>query len=380
MTETPDVRLGGSDRIPATLIVVAPRVGTGGVGDYAEEFIAATSPLFWNFREVRTGGPDEVRLRDVLGDRRRLSRLISESERRGPVLVHFELSAGSLSPFWLLAGRKRTPTTATVHDPPLSVWWPFRSRLVAKSYLMHHGIHFPLRRLNAILERWVLTSTVLFALSDTGAQALKDKFPSCEVMSARHFVPQRPPLRPVFSRPLALGLYGHTYKGKGFDRLLDLRRTLPAHVDLRVAGRGTENLPGVPGVTVLGSVDGPEEDRFFASIRAILLPYSKTSRYYGDILGVSGVAARAFAYGTPVIAFATGTFTEAAAEGGLIAAPDSIDSLAGLAFKTITDQQDVENLECQITRLRATRAISETVKPFLAHWKKVAAQPEGRRP
>jgi PST family polysaccharide transporter len=372
VTQPQAAQPGGTHQIPATLVVVAPRVGSGGVGDYAEELIAEAAPLFANFREVRTGGPGQAGLRDLIRDRLRLSQVVRESEGQGPVVIHFELSAGSLSPFWLLAGRKGWPTTATVHDPPLSVWWPFRSRVVAKSYLMHHGIHFPLRRLSAMLERWVLKDTVLFALSDTGSQALRRKFPSCEVLSARHFVPPRAPLRRSFDRPLAVGLFGHAYKGKGFDRLLDLRRALPNEVEIRVAGRGTENLSAIPGVTILGGVEGAEEDAFFDSVRAILLPYDKTSRYYGNILSASGVATRAFGYGTPVIALESATLTEAAHEGGLLTAPNSIDSLAAIAFKTITSENELQELENQIVRLQITRAIGEAVMPFVEEWKRIS--------
>lgn len=359
-------------KIQATFIFVAPKTRSGGVGDYSDDFGAAASRLFSDTLEVRTGGPGQVSIADLLRDRRNLSRLLKKSAQKGPVVLHFELSAGSLSPFWLLAGSKGTITTATVHDPPFSVWWPFRSRLVSKNKWINHGIHFPLRAISLRLERFVLTGTTLFALSDLGAEALREKFSACEVLSARHFVPQRPEIQPAADRPAAVGLFGHAYRGKGFDRLQDLRRALPASVGIRVAGRGTERLPQIPGVTILGGVDGIEEDRFFESVRAILLPYANTSRY-GEILSVSGVAARAFAYGTPVIASNSGTLSEAAQEGGLVTAPNDVDSIAALAFETVTDRDNLERLELEVEQLRDSRPASETVLSFVKCWEKVAS-------
>jgi polysaccharide biosynthesis protein PslF len=357
-------------QIPATLILVAPRASSGGVGDYAEEFIAAAVPNFSSFREIRTSGPDKVGLLDVIRDRIRLSREIKESLASGPVVVHFELSAASLAPFWLLAGRSRNiVTTATVHDPPQAVWWPFRFASVAKSKVIHHGIHLPLRPFSARLERWLLRDTTLFALSEVGAAALRETFPACQVLSGQHFVPPRAALKPASERPLAVGLYGHAAKGKGFERLLELRRELPAEVEIRVAGRGTEKLPPIPGVTILGAVEGQQEDAFFESVRAILLPYDKTSRYYGKMLPASGVVSRAFAYRTPVIGFDSGTLGEASRAGGLIAVRASVQDLADAAYRTINDVTELERLDGQIGELQKERAVRHTAEPFLACWK-----------
>lgn len=234
--------------------------------------------------------------------------------------------------------------------------------------MIHHGIHLPLRPLTARLERRLLRDTTLFALSDVGAAALREAFPQCRVVSAHHFVPARIALKPTFERPLAVGLYGHATKGKGFDRLLELRRELPPEVEICVAGRGTEKLPPVPGVTILGAVEGPKEDAFFESVRAILLPYNKTSRFYGSILPASGVASRAFAYRTPVIGFDSGTLGEASRAGGLIAVPASVKALADVAYRTITDEAELERLEDQIRDLQKEREVRQAAGPFVAHW------------
>lgn len=374
------VPLSGTLQIPATLILVAPRAGSGGVGDYAEEFIAAATPNFAGFREIRTAGPGNVGLLDVWRDRQKLSREIRQCLAAGPVVVHFELSAASLAPFWLLAGRSRDViTTATVHDPPQTVWWPFRFELVARSKILHHGIHLPLRPLSTRLERLLLRDTTLFALSDAGAAALRETFPACPVLSGQHFIPPRSQLKPASQRPLAVGLYGHASKGKGFERLLDLRRELPAEVEIRVAGRGTEKLPAIPGVTILGAVEGQQEDAFFESVRAILLPYDKTSRYYGKMLPASGVASRAFAYRTPVIGFDSGTLGEASRAGGLLVVRPSVHELAEVAYRTINDTAQMDHLDHQIGELQEARTVPQAAAPFLARWKDaVSASLEGR--
>ncbi|MEO5313658.1 hypothetical protein PV772_05955 [Pseudarthrobacter sp. CC12] len=234
---------------------------------------------------------------------------------------------------------------------------------------LHHGIHLPLRLMSNGLEQWALRNTTLFALSNVGARSLQDTFPGCRVLSARHFVPTKAALKPVFDRPLAIGLYGHAAKGKGFERLVELRAALPADVHVVVAGRGTERLPPVPGVSILGAVEGPEEDVFFESVRAILLPYDKTSRFYGKMLPASGVASRAFAYGTPVLGFDSGTLGEAAKAGGLIAVPNSVQELARETYRVITDQAELERMESEIGELQKEQSVRKVVMPFVSFWR-----------
>src|SRR5437899_1197844 len=76
--------------IRGTLIVVAPRLHSGGVGDYAEDFISAASQCFTHFREVRTDGPGRVGIVDLIRDRRRLLQAVSESKENGAVVIHYE--------------------------------------------------------------------------------------------------------------------------------------------------------------------------------------------------------------------------------------------------------------------------------------------------
>lgn len=371
MINPKEAATGNPGLIPASLILVAPRVSSGGVGDYAQELIAAAIPSFSGFREIRTGGPGDVGIIDLVRHRAQLAAGISKAASEGPVVVHFELSAASLAPFWLLAGcrRRHVVITATVHDPPWAVWWPCRFKSVATRKWLHHGIHLPLRPVSQRFERLALREAALFALTDVGARALRQAFPACTAVAARHFIPSRAALKPAFDRPLAVGLYGHAAKGKGFERLVELRAALPPEVDVVVAGRGTEKLPPVSGVTILGAVEGAEEDAFFESVRVILLPYDKTSRFYGKMLPASGVVSRAFAYGTPVLGFDSGTLAEAARAGGLVAVPTSVQALADAAYSVITDQAELERLESEIGELQKEQSVRQAVLPFVLFWR-----------
>ncbi|MDQ0827974.1 glycosyltransferase involved in cell wall biosynthesis [Arthrobacter sp. B2I5] len=370
MSKSEEKATADSLLVRASLILVAPSVNSGGVGDYTQELFAAIVPSFSSFREIRTGGPGDVGVFELLGHRAQLATAIREAVRRGPVVVHFELSAASLAPFWLLAGcTRQVIISATVHDPPWAVWWPFRVNFVAMRKWLHHGIHLPLRPLSKRLERWALRKATLLALTEVGVQALREAFPACPALRARHFIPSRAALKPAFDRPLAVGLYGHAAKGKGFERLVELRRALPPEVGVVVAGRGTEKLSAVPGVTILGAVEDREEDAFFESVRAILLPYDKTSRFYGKMLPASGVVSRAFAYGTPVLGFNSETLGEASTAGGLVAVPNDVHALAHAAYRVIRDQSELERLESEIGELQKEQSVRQAAVPFVSFWR-----------
>jgi glycosyltransferase involved in cell wall biosynthesis len=209
-------------------------------------------------------------------------------------------------PFWLLASRRvrsrATVVTATLHDAPLAVWTPFRTALVGRSHFATHAIHFPLMRLHRLLERRVLRGVSLFALTASGATAIEAETGARGVDVAFLPAPVRPVVAPAAERPLAIGLFGYVYRGKGFDQLAALRDAVDPAIEIVVAGRGTEALAPVPGVRVLGAVEGEDEDRFFAGVRAIVLPYGKRGAYGPTIHVASSVVARALAYRTPIIA------------------------------------------------------------------------------
>ncbi len=101
----------------ARLIVVAPKVGVGGVGDYSQDLVDAVRPHVGELVEHRTGQPGD----DSVAELRRQNAAIREmvATAPGPVLVHTELSGGAVAGFWGTAGLPdEVPVTATIHDPP----------------------------------------------------------------------------------------------------------------------------------------------------------------------------------------------------------------------------------------------------------------------
>ena len=93
--------------------------------------------------------------------------------------------------------------------------------------------------------------------------------------------------------------------------------------NIRIAGRGTESLPASDGIEVLRGVFGPDEDAFFESIRAIVVPYGKR-HWYAETYPASGVGASAQSYSTPVISTGYGPLEELdESTGAVIVPPDA---------------------------------------------------------
>lgn len=281
------------------LVYVGPHAGAGGVGDYAQQFLDAVRGLFGSVVEYRHGGPGEDGVADLRRHRRAVTELIN-SPYPGPTLVHAELSGGAVTPFWAIAGRRDVAVSATVHDPPRLIWWPWRTRFMAGHRLVNHGVHLPLQVVSHRVERSVASGLQLFSLTDSGAQALAAAYPRARVARAPHIAPVRRTVRPVQQRPLAVGFFGLVYRGKGFELIGRIRESLRDDVAIRVAGRGTEGLPPVPGIDILGGVEGEDEDAFFESVRAVVVPYGRRT-FYGPAYPSSAVVTHALGYGTPVI-------------------------------------------------------------------------------
>ncbi|MUL67669.1 hypothetical protein BOO86_24570 [Mycobacterium sp. CBMA 234] len=290
------------------LVYIGPAEGQTAVGDYAENFVNAVQPLFGEVVQRRTLGPGAESLSQVLGHRRAVADLVAGGQP-GRVLVHAELAAGAVSAFWSIAGLRGVPVTATVHDPPQGIWWPARTRLVASNKVLMHGLHYPLRPVSRRVEGMVNGHRTLFALSDIGRRSIKLTYPHTDVAFIPHIVSERPQLRPLTERPKAVGFFGHVYRGKGFEQIARIRRELPDDIVIRVAGRGTEALPSAPGVEIVGGVDGPAEDAFFDSIRAVVIPYGKR-HFYAETYPASGSVAHATAYRTPVVCTDYGALAE----------------------------------------------------------------------
>ncbi len=309
------------------------------MSDYADDILTLAHEVFPRVIEVRCGGAGQDSFSDVRRGMREVQRAIRSS--RGPVLLHTELSGGALLPFWALtlkdARRPNVRRSSTLHDAPLGVWLPFRSRGIGKSRLLVHAIHFPTMPLLQRFERRVLKGVRLSALTESGARAIEYELRHEHVDVTFLPPPVKPELEPPVERPLAVGLFGYVYRGKGFDSLAQLRLLIDPRITIRVAGRGTEQLDAEPGVDIVGPVEGADEDRFFESVRAILMPYSKRSSY-GPVTHVaSSVLARSIAYGTPAMTIAyPGLANEAAV------AASNLDALAEAVNDTLFDDQKLE--------------------------------------
>lgn len=344
------------------LVYVAPRSGVGGVGDYSDDFAAAVRPHFGEVVEYRHDGPGSDSVRDILAHRKAVAALVDP----GRTIVHCELSGGSVVPFWAthrLAGAP--PVTATVHDPPGLVWWPARTKLLAGRKVLNHGLHYPFRSLWRTLERRVAADRTLFALTKAGADSLNTEYPRATAKASTIFVPDRPDLPPAEDRPLAVGLFGLVYRGKGFEQIQSLRDRLPRDIAIRVAGRGTDQLPAVDGVEIVGEVNDADEDAFFASIRALVVPYGKRT-IYGDAFPASSVVTRAIAYQTPIVCLKYGALSES--DGGAVVVDGGIADVADAAHDLVTDPVALRTLRLEVETLRRANTAELVVRDFLAEW------------
>lgn len=346
------------------LVYVAPRSGVGGVGDYADDFADAVRPYFREVVEYRHDGPGSDSVRDILRHRRAIRALVDDPER---TIVHCELSGGSVVPFWATSNLVDVDVTATVHDPPGLVWWPARTKFLASQKVLNHGLHYPLRFLWRRLERAVAAERTLFALTKAGADSLAAEYPEANAKASTLFVPVRPDLTPAEERPMAVGLFGLVYRGKGFDQIQQLRDRLPRDIAIRVAGRGTEDLPPVDGVEIVGEVNDADEDAFFASIRALVVPYGRRT-IYGDAYPASSVVTRAIAYQTPIVAMKYGALAES--DGGAVVVDGDIEAIADATATAVTDTEALRRLRREVEALRQANTPELVVEDFLSEWRK----------
>lgn len=353
------------DLSTATLVYVAPRTGTNGVSDYADDILGFARERLARVVEVRHGGSSADGVADVLRGRGEIRRAVAEAE--GPVILHTEQSGGVLLPFWGLIGARASVRSATVHDAPLSVWLPFRTKLVSRNRYVQHGLHYPILPILERFERRAMRDVLLFALTRSGARATERVLAHDSVRQSFLPVPDRPQLPPLSKRPLAVGLFGYVYRGKGFDRLVELREAIDDRIEIRVAGRGTESLPAVPGVTILGAVEGPEEDAFFASIRAMIVPYGKRSSYGPETHVASSAITRALAYQTPVVATRyPGLDEEALVVETVAELAEAVTALLGDDVALDTEAERVEALRRRLTTENAFERYAEEWQRALA--------------
>ncbi|TQL54779.1 glycosyltransferase [Subtercola boreus] len=345
-----------------TLVYVAPRTGTSGVSDYADDLLAIARERMLRVVEVRHGGSGQDGVLDVLRGRRSIRRALSSAT--GPVVLHTEQSGGVLLPFWGLLGMKRaTVRSSTVHDAPLGVWLPFRTRLASRSRLVVHALHYPIMPLLERFERRALRRVDLFALTASGAVETGRILGHDTVHRGFLPVPERPELPAPVDRPRAVGLFGYVYRGKGFDSLVHLRSRLDPGIAIRVAGRGTDALPPVDGVDLLGGVEGADEDAFFASIQIMIVPYGKRSSYGPETHVASSAIARALAYQTPVVALKYRGIDDEA----LIVDGD-IDDLADAVSALLGDESALREQSTHARELRARLTTENAFERYAEAW------------
>ncbi len=355
------------------LVYVAPRSDVGAIGDYADSFAAAVRPHFAEVAEYRHGNPGD----DGVGDLRRHRAAVRDLVRAGPpgrVLVHAELSGGSVVPFWSIAGLQEVPVTATVHDPPQLIWWPARTRFMARHKLINHGVHFPLRRVSRIVQRAVAGDRTLFVLTETGRRSVEHEYPKARAVGVPHLVFDKPAIRPAPERRRAVGFFGMVYRGKGFDQVVAMRRHLPDDILIRVAGRGTESLPRIDGIDIVGGVDGEAEDAFFESVRALVVPYGRRT-FYGHAFPASGVIARATAYRTPVICSDHGALRELGSDTGAVVVgsgdgePGRLAAALASAVSALLDDDDrLAELGRHVEKTRQARLGPRVAEVFRSTW------------
>ena len=368
------------------LVFVGPANGKTAVGDYAEDFVGSVRPHFGEVVEVRTGGPGDESVADLREYRRAVAAHVAQGPA-GRVLVHAELSTGALAPFWSTAGLKRVPVTGTVHDPPQGVWMPARTRFVAGSRLLNHGIHYPLRPVSRALEGAIYRDRMLFALTETGRRSIERTYPSTTTRYIPHLVRSRPQIKPTQERPNAIGFFGHVYRGKGFEQIERLRELLPADIGIRVAGRGTEALPKADGIDILGAVDGSDEDAFFESVRAIVVPYGKR-HFYAESFAASGVVAHSMAYRTPVVTTDYGALAELDEQVGALVVrvnqgaippePATVATELAAAIQALLgDRPRLTELGEYVEKARQDRSAPRTAEAFVAAWSELLGTSRG---
>lgn len=349
--------------LPPRVVFLAPRAGESGVGDHAEDLLAELRRHVCVV-ELRHGGPGEDRAVDIWRLRRRLRRLLATSPPG--TVVHSELSGGASPPFWATFGLD-VRRTATLHDAPRPVWFPALTRGIKRTRVLSPVL---LRLLSPVwlwVERRALRDVDVVTLTRAGAALTRQLGIGARVRVSHLLVPERPAAPPPWERPAAVGMFGHVYRGKGFDLLPRLRAALPDDIAIRVAGRGTDSLPRVRGVEVLGAVEGPDEAAFFGSIRVLLLPYHRA-----PIGGISALAASAAhlvgaAFDTPAIATRWPTMDELAAAGGCLLADDLAEMVA-MATELCRSGAAVRAAHTGLTQFRDTQTVAGAVAPYLEMW------------
>ena len=357
------------------LIYVAPEASAGGVGAYADTMVGAFREFVDDVVEIRHPKPGADTVAQLRERRAAIAEAIGGAGSRR-VVLHAELSGGSVESLWPTARLDRltsryVTSTATVHDPPNLVWWPLRTRFLAERRLLNHGLHFTTRPVMHQVEKQLGRGREYFALSDIGAESVRQRFPASAVRRTYLPILDVGEAPPAGERPRAVGLFGIVYRGKGFEHVQRIRAMLDDDIDIRIAGRGTEALPPIDGVTVLGTLDDAEVPDFFSSIRVLLMPYGRRSPY-GEAFPASAVAAHAITHRTPYICTDHGALGELGAEGGAVVVSGCSDDVAGelaaQAALLVDDAPRLAALDDDLMRMGKERSPGQLAEAMLQVW------------
>ncbi len=177
-----------------------------------------------------------------------------------------------------------------------------------------------------------------------------------------------------------MGFFGLVYRGKGFEQIARIRQDLPDDILIRVAGRGTESLPRADGIEIVGGVDGAEEDAFFESVRAIVIPYGKR-HFYAETYPASSVAAHALAYNTPIVCTDYGSLAEFGTETGAVVVPMSGSDpnalppgFSAAIASLVGDEARLTELGKNADRTRQERLVPRTADAFVEAWSEMLAR------
>ncbi len=136
---------------------------------------------------------------------------------------------------------------------------------------------------------------------------------------------------------------------------------------------GPRTCPPEPTVSRFSAgVDGAAEDAFFASVRAIALPYGKR-HFYAETYPASGVVAHAMAYRTPVVCTGYGSLAELDPEHGVVVVPPGADPgrLATEVGTLLNDEARLTELGVNADRTRQERSPARTAEAFVAVWQQL---------
>jgi glycosyltransferase involved in cell wall biosynthesis len=349
------------------VLFVAPRAGSGGVGDFAESALSAISlqDLGEPISQIRSKGPGGDSVRDVFSFLRELRNF--ERVHGQSYVLHCEFSAGSIAPFWLGTLSRSRHKVGVVHDPQRAVWWPLRTKLVARSKWLNHAIHLPLRGFWGRFERLCLRNFFFITLTKAGQVLVSNHFKTENVFQTPHFVfaanagPRRKKLGNI-------GFYGHFYKSKGFEFAPYFRKSIPETVKIIVAGRGTEALSQFPGISYLGSLNDEQQEAFFQNLDLLVLPYNRNS-VYGEFAPASGALARAISFGVPVAGLESPGIAEFQSSGA-VAISASVEGLSEIITDLSLNPSKYARLSLSAANLREQLPIENYAAFVLKNWAK----------